>query len=471
MKNTRLTASLARLFDQARSPLASVRTPVLRWATIASLAGCTSFCGSAAPLKADEITYWNGVMLDAIRSGSTPPPVASRGLAIMHTAMFDAVNSVKRNYVPYHQRFATTATASREAAAAQAAHDVLSSLYPSQQATFNTKLTDRLNAIAAGADKTAGIVLGQAAAQSMLTLRSNDNSKLVVPYTPGTGPGDWRPTPNAYAPALLPNWPQVTPWSLTSGSQFRDPVGPPSLTSAAYAAAFNEVKELGAVNSATRTADQTDIAKFWADGAGTATPPGHWNMIATGISANEGLSLEENARLFAQLNISMADAAIICWDQKYADEFWRPVTAIREADTDGNAATVQDTGWSPLLVTPPFPSYTSGHSTFSGAATTLLEHWFGINYGFSTSAEGYVVPDRTFASFTAAAEEAGMSRIYGGIHFSFDNQFGLTGGRALGTHVFATQLQAVPEPTTLVLLAGGLVGLAWLRQRKTSHGE
>ena len=420
---------------------------------------------TAPQVQADEITYWNGVMLDAIRGGATPPPRASRGLAMMHTAMYDAVNSVGRNYQPYNQSFVTTPTASREAAAAQAAHDVLANLYPTLQGTFDTNLNNRLNLIAGGANKTAGIQLGQASAQSILGLRANDKANLVVPYTPGTNPGDWRPTPSAFAPALLPNWPQVTPWAINSGSAFRDPVGPPSLTSAAYTSAFNEVKDVGELNSVTRTADQTNIAKFWADGAGTATPPGHWNLIASGISQAEGLDLEANARLFAQLNIAMADAAIICWDQKYATELWRPITAIREANTDGNPDTIQDSSWTPLLATPPFPSYTSGHSTFSGAASTILEDWFGTNYGFTTAAEGFVVPNRSFASFAAAADEAGMSRIYGGIHYSFDNDHGLAAGRALGAFVFATQLQPVPEPSTLVLIAGAIAGLAWTRRR------
>ncbi|MFN9374409.1 MAG: phosphatase PAP2 family protein [Planctomycetaceae bacterium] len=421
--------------------------------------------------QADEITYWNGVMLDAIRGGSTPPPRASRGLAMMHTAMFDAVNSVGKNYRPYEASFVTSSTASREAAAAQAAHDVLVSLYPSLQGTFDTKLTNRLNLITNGADKTDGITLGQSSAQSILALRLNDKANLVVPYTPGTDPGDWRPTPAGFASGLLPNWPQVTPWAISSGSAYRDPIGPPPLTSAAYAAAFNEVKDLGAQNSATRTADQTNIAKFWADGAGTATPPGHWNLIATGISQTEGLDIEENARLFAQLNIAMADAAIICWDQKYATEFWRPVTAIRAADTDGNSNTTQDTSWTPLLATPPFPSYTSGHSTFSGAASTILEEWFGANYGFTTSAEGFIVPNRSFASFAAAADEAGLSRIYGGIHFSFDNVNGLAAGRTLGAFVFSTQLQAVPEPSTLVLFAGAIAALAYTRRRNCRRDQ
>jgi len=417
--------------------------------------------------RADEITYWNGVMLDAIRSHATPPPRSSRGLAMMHTAMYDAVNSVGQHWQPYHQSFVTSPTASREAAAAQAAHDVLVSLYPTLQGTFDTDLTNRLGLIAGGTDKTAGISLGQASAQSILALRANDNANLVVPYTPGTNPGEWRPTPNGYAPALLPNWPQVTPWTIDSASAYRDPAGLPSLTSAAYTAAFDQVKDLGAQNSVVRTADQTNIAKFWEDGAGTATPPGHWNLIATGVSGTEGLDLEENARLFAQLNLAMADAAIICWDAKYASEFWRPVTAIREASTDGNPDTTEDATWTPLLKTPPFPSYTSGHSTFSGAASTILEDWFGANYAFTTSSEGFIVPNRSFTSFAAAAEEAGISRIYGGIHFSFDNENGLMAGRALGTHVVGTQLQAVPEPSTWVLFAGALTGLAWTRRRIT----
>ena len=200
----------------------------------------------------------------------------------------------------------------------------------------------------------------------------------MVPYTPRPGPGNWRPTPPGFLPPVHPNWPQVTPFALASGAQFR-PAGPPALTSAEYTRNFNEVKALGALNSAVRTADETKIARFWLDGPGTATPPGHWNRIAQDVARAKGTTLAQNARLFALLNLAGADAGIACWDAKYVYDFWRQITAIREADTDGNPDTVADPNWTPLVTTPNHPSYPSGHATFSGAAATVLAAFFGTD--------------------------------------------------------------------------------------------
>jgi hypothetical protein len=210
---------------------------------------------------------------------------------------------------------------------------------------------------------------------------------------------------------------------------------------------------LGSATSSTRTQDQTDIARFWADGAGTATPPGHWNLIAQDVAIAKGNSLEDNARLFALLGIGLADAAIVSWDNKYEYDMWRPITAIAKADQDGNDATEADANWRPLLTTPPFPTYTSGHSTFSGTAATILAAFYGSDdFSFTTGAEGAIVSDRSFDGFWAAAEEAGASRIYGGIHFAFDNQDGLAHGRALGEWVSGALLRPVPEPSSFALV-------------------
>ncbi len=291
------------------------------------------------------------MLLDSVRVTSTPPPRASRAMAMVHVAIYDAVNSIDKTHQLYAGYLATSSSTSREAAAAQAAHDVLVSLYPARTAIFDTALQQRLGLVADSPSKSAGISLGSASASQLLALRANDGSDTLVPYTPGSDPGDWRPTPPANAAALLPQWPMVTPWGMTTGKQFSGFGSPPSLSDPAYSNALAEVQDLGSVNSLSRTADQTDIARFWADGAGTATPPGHWNRIAAQIAQTEGLSLNESARLFAQLNIALADAAIVSWDYKYTSDFWRPVTAIQ---------LTSDPNWQPLLVTPPFPSFTSG---------------------------------------------------------------------------------------------------------------
>jgi hypothetical protein len=226
----------------------------------------------------------------------------------------------------------------------------------------------------------------------------------------------------------------VTPFAMTSGSQFRPP-GPPALDSAQYAQELNYVKEIGKVDSLTRTPDQTALAAFWSDIGGTITPPGHWNQIAEEASALAGTSLEDSARLFALLDISEADAAIACWDAKYAYNFWRPVTAIRQADTDNNPNTTADPQWTPLWQTPAFPEYMSGHSTFSGAADAVLTSVFGSDFGFADKGDQSINSLRTFDNFSQAADEAGMSRLYGGIHFMSGNLDGLSSGRSLGNYV------------------------------------
>src|SRR5204862_8335459 len=225
-----------------------------------------------------------------------------------------------------------------------------------------------------------------------------------------------------------------------AGSQFR-PAPPPALTSAEYAAAFNEVKDLGRVDSTTRTAEQTQIAKFWNDGLGTAFAFGYWNKIAQSVATEQGLSLGSDARLFALLNVATADAIISCWDAKYAYNLWRPVTAIRAADTDGNPDTAPDASWTPLITTPNFPSYTSAHSTVSAAAAGVLTTLFGDDYQFTVGAES-VPYTRSFTSFGAAAAEAGQSRVYGGIHYSFDSATGLAVGAEVANYVIGNFLKA-----------------------------
>lgn len=423
------------------------------------------FAAACQVTRADAVIDWNKQLMGAIRTGSVNPPMASRAMAITHLAIYDAVNSIGDTHKPYAVNLNVPVTTSREAAAAQAARDALVGLFPAQTATFDAALSTSLAGIPDGPAKTDGIHLGSQVAASILALRANDHSKDVVAYAPSGQMGGWEPTLPANAAALLPNWPMVTPFAMTSGSQFRNLTGPPTLTSAEYAAAVNEVKEIGSSTSATRTADQTSIARFWADGGGTSTPPGHWNRIAQDVAVAQGNDIAENARMFAMLNVAAADSAISCWDNKYAYDMWRPITAIRKADQDGNDATTADATWTSLIPTPPFPTYTSGHSTFSGAAATILADFFGTDdISFTTSSEGFIEPDRSFTSFSQAADEAAMSRLYGGIHFSFDNQDGLDAGVALGNYVVTNYFTAVPEPSSSLLMVLGLLGIRRLKR-------
>ncbi len=263
-----------------------------------------------------------------------------------------------------------------------------------------------------------------------------DGATDTVPVPPSTEPGEWAPTPPAFAPYLLPQWAFLTPFAMTDPAQFRPP-GPPALNTAEWSADYQLTQQYGSVNSVARTPDQSEIALFWADGAGTETPPGHWNHIATDLARTQGLSLEQNARLLALLNLALADAAIGAWDAKYHYNWWRPVTAIRAGDTDGNDATDADPTWTPYLVTPPFPEHTSGHSTFSGAAAAVLARFWGTDdVSFSTGSDFLPGVSRSFPSFSSAADEAGMSRIYGGIHFMSANIHGLAAGADIGNWVF-----------------------------------
>lgn len=427
--------------------------------TIAGLAGLAL---SVSAASADVVTQWNEIMLQSVKTSAVPPPKASRAYAMVQSAVYDAVNSISRTHYQYQFMEAPAAGASQEAAAAAAAHAVLRGLFPTQASSLDTSLNTTLSGIGGSAQSKAdGQALGALIGNKMLTLRANDHSNDVQTYTPKSGPGFWRP--EFGTPAVLPQWGNVTPFAMTSATQFRGTAHPPALNSPEYAAAVNEVKAIGAVNSATRNADQTNIALFWADGGGTVTPPGHWNRIAQTVATQQGNSLEQNARMFALLNLGMADAAINCWNIKYESEFWRPWAAIREADSAGNAAVVQDTTWAPLITTPNFPSFTSGHSTFSGAAATILGSLFGDNVSFVSSSEG-VANTRSFTSFSQAAEEAALSRLYGGIHYSFDNEEGLNCGNAIGDYVSSNFLTTIPAPGVLGVMGMGLA--AGLRRRR-----
>ncbi|HEV8713102.1 MAG TPA: vanadium-dependent haloperoxidase [Candidatus Binatia bacterium] len=404
----------------------------------------TALCLSTRLVAADGVTDWNTAALNAIRALNTPPPAASRNLAILHASIYDAVNGVLRTHTPYLVTGQVPAGASIEATAVAAAHHVLVSLYPTLQADFDALYNESLATIREGPQKDHGIVWGRFVATSILQWRSTDGSAKMVNYVPGTEPGQWRPTISfggIVRPALLPQWGSVTPFALANGSQFRPPA-PPALNTQQYAADVTMVKAVGGTISAARTAEQTEIALFWGYGPGTATPPGHWNQIAQVVAANQGNTLAENARLFALLNIALADAAIVSWDCKYVYNFWRPITAIQEADTDSNPETTADPSWKPLLATPPFPEYTSGHSTFSAAAAVVLARFFDTDYlPFTVGTDDLPGVYHSYQRLSEAAHESGLSRIYGGIHFRFANLNGLSTGAAVGSYVYTNFLR------------------------------
>ncbi len=397
-----------------------------------------SYCALTAFLigavaDADVVTDWNNAALDAIRAGHTAPPIASRSLVIAHVSIYDAVNGIARTYEPYLVQSAVPASASREAAASAAAHQALVNLFPASTSSFDALHAAILAAIPDGPQKTAGIVWGEFVANQILAARANDGSDAIVPPPGGTDPGAWVPTPPAFLPYLLPQWGFVLPFAMSSSSQFR-PSGPPSLDSERYAADYDEVKSLGPAVGSTRTEEQTQIALFWADGAGTETPPGHWNSIAQSFADMEGNTLEQNARLFALLNIAMADAAICAWDAKYTFDFWRPVTAINYLEPELN--------WMSFIVTPPFPDYVSGHSTFSGAAATVLALFYGTeDLPFTIGSDFLPGVYRSFATCLDAAQEAAVSRLYGGIHFRSANEDGLQAGINIGEWTGTPYLQ------------------------------
>ena len=393
----------------------------------------------------DAVIDWNATLLNAIQASGqgglpgTAPPLAARNQAIVHAAIYDAVNALNKSHSSYllDVDLSGAGDASPEAAAVGAAYEALIKLYPTQKTTFDAQRDRSLAEIADGDAKGVGFALGVSVADQILELRSTDGAdKAQRAYTLGTEPGHWEPTPPNYTPALLPGWGEVTPFGIPSSSEFL-PDGPPEFGSKEYAEQLNEVKAIGGKNSTVRTAEQTQIAQFWAyDRPDTFRPPGQWNKIAEEVALKQGNTLEENARLFALLNIAEADAGITAWDAKYTYDQLRPITAIRNADNDGNPDTTGAPNWEPLLTTPPFPDYVSGHSTFGGAAGQILARFFGDNTNFSVTSQELPGVSRSYGSFTQAADEDGISRIYGGIHTRSANEDGLATGRNVANYVF-----------------------------------
>jgi hypothetical protein len=414
-----------------------------------------------APARADEVTDWNAIAIDVLALGGQNPVVMTRGLAMAHLAVHDALNAIDRRYEPYLYDARSEPGAAPGAAVAAAMRDALVGALsgfgtPEQQAKGKERadaaFAAALAVIPEGRSRRDGIAVGQAAAAAMLALRKADGATAQVAYTPGTQPGQWRPHPNPVpanppipdealalgnSPAMLPQWGQMMPFTMRAPWQFRLRP-PPAVTSETYTRDYNEVKRLGGKWSTVRTAAQIEIARFWYEGSARG-----WNRIARIITGQRALDRWEQARLFGLLNAAMADGYIAGADTRYLYNFWRPVTAVRAGDSDGNDATVGDPTWETFMNTPPLPEYPSTHSVLGGAAAVVMSRFFGTDQVSFTMTSGppFAGITRSFTSFSQAQEENGDSRVYSGIHFRNSTVAGILQGEQIGRQAFAQYLQ------------------------------
>ena len=377
-----------------------------------------------AVAHADAVTQWNMNASTAIFTvAGQGPQVSVTHMAMLHGAVYDAVNAIDGGHEGYllTSRLATPFD-SKDAAAATAAYRVLLNIMPSQQAVLEAQYAISLGAIPDSTSKTRGIAVGEAAAAAMIAARTNDGRFGPFRFLIGTVAGAWRPVlpsfvndPNAWLK-------DVKPFLIESASDFRSK-GPLSLTSPEYTREFEEVKTLGSMSSTARSDDQTKAARYWAE-----NPPATWSRIFRTLSAQEGLSVTDNARLYAMLYMTAADALISVWDDKAYWSFWRPITAIREADTDENPLTAKDAGWLPLIGTPPYAEHPSGHSGLSGSFVATLQDFFGTDkIGWTDTNNGGFT--RSFTGFSQAIDEVIDARVWSGIHFHTADEQGARIGR------------------------------------------
>ena len=399
---------------------------IVRFLVVAAAAA--TFCMTTA--RADAVADWNAIAVQATVTGGRPGPTGVLDIAMAQAAVYDAVQAIEQQFEPYYVEI-PGASGSPVAATAKAAHDVLVNRFPAQTASLDEAyhqylLTHYLS------ETDPGVSVGAAAAAGIIALRANDGSFPVPPPPPfigGTDPGVWRPTPPAFAPMVAPWLGAVTPFTINSGSQFRPPP-PPSLTSPEYTRAYNEVKDMGSLNSTSRTPEQTDMAQFWA-----LNYVAVWNRVVRDIAGAHVNNISDSSRLFVLVDMAMADAIITAWETKRYYVFWRPITAIQEGNNDGNDRTAGDPTWVPLITTPAYPDYTSGANNITGTTTRALALFFGtdeMTFQVTTTNTGPTIQDtRTFNRFSDAADEVVNARIYEGIHFRFAD----TDARKQGKHV------------------------------------
>jgi hypothetical protein len=383
---------------------------------------------------ANVVTDWNRTLVATLEAAHTPPPPAARVAAIVQTAVFDAVNGIARQYTPVHVDPAAPRGASRQAAAAAAAHEALVKLFPAQQATLDAHYAASLGAI--GGDQESndqsvarGTAWGTQVADAILAWRAGDGfTAVLAPYVPRGVPGAWAPTPPTFGPPLFRQFATMTPFALASPSQFL-PAGPPSLTSARYARDLAEVQALGSSTSALRTPYETQTAFFWQ----LDTPAAIWNRLADDLADANGTNLLESARVLAMTNVALADATIAIWNAKNFFDTWRPVTAIQ----------LTDPSWQPLIATPQFQEYPSAHSGVSTAATSVLASFYGDDTSFTVTSAGLPGVERDFSSFSSAVAQVVEARIFGGMHFRFACEDAVQMGAQVAAYVEGTVAQRV----------------------------
>ena len=395
--------------------------------------------GLAQPASADVVTDWNERTVAYVQSRGMGPPPAERIIAMVHAAMFDAINSIERKYRPYLVQLPVTAATSREVAAAAAAGTVLANIDPQAQTDMKSALATYLANIPDSAEKAAGITLGAAVAARVLEARANDGSAGSDNYRPKAKVGTYVPT----APTLAPQWSGVKPFAMTSGSQFR-PAAPVVLTSREWTADYNEIKELGGRNSEKRSAQQLENARFWiASGANIYYP------IVRAIHESKRLSLIESARLYALMAVARADALIAVFDAKYHYDFWRPITAIRNGDIDGNPATTRDATWAPIAETPMHPEYPCAHCILAASMTGVVEVLFGTAEVREVAINSPTLPGVThrWTNMRALDTEVADARIWAGFHYRFSTRIGQDMGRRIGQYTVRSVMQPVAPAT------------------------
>jgi hypothetical protein len=385
-------------------------------AVVAALVPCAT--AAAHPSGSSAVVEWNQIALQTTARAPFNPPRETRSVAIVQAAVLDAVTSITRDRAPYLVRVHGTRGASVAAAVAGAAHRSLVGLYPDQGSALDELYVRALAGLPPGRPRDAGAVIGEHVATAVLALRAHDGSNVPASFASSAGPGRWVPTPPAFLPALEPGWGHVTPFLLTSGSALRPPP-PPALTSRRYARDLREIATVGSADSVVRTANQTAAARFW-----VATAPQLWNQAVQQIVARHRMSGTQAAHAFALLNLAGADAFIAAWDAKFAYLQWRPITAIRATS---------DPEWTPLLGTPPFPDYPAAHTTFAGAAETVLTALLG-DAPEPLTLTSPIAPgaQRGYAGFAEIADEVENARVWGGVHWRSSSEVGRDLGRRIG---------------------------------------